>query len=88
VHLGSSAAYPNQAFRFGDAAYAVQFHVEVTDHMLNEWQHVPVYRESARNVLGESGLESLASAFSSASALMTAAATSLFDAWLDRCDLE
>jgi hypothetical protein len=28
---------PNQAFRFGETAYAVQFHVEVTGPMLAEW---------------------------------------------------
>jgi GMP synthase-like glutamine amidotransferase len=87
VHLASSATYPNQAFRFGDAAFAVQFHVEVTDHMLNEWQHVPAYRESARNVIGESGFESLANAFASASASMAASATRLFNRWLDNCGL-
>jgi len=87
VHLGSSAAYPNQAFRFGAAAYAVQFHVEVTDHMLNEWQHVPAYRESANNALGESGFASLARAFGEASAAMAATATELFNGWLDHCGL-
>jgi GMP synthase (glutamine-hydrolysing) len=87
VHLGSSAAYPNQAFRFGDTAYAVQFHLEVTGHMLNEWQHVPAYQESARNALGESGFETLAAAFASASATMATAATKLFNGWLDHCDL-
>jgi GMP synthase (glutamine-hydrolysing) len=87
VHLGSSAAYQNQAFRFGEVAYAVQFHVEVTDHMLNEWQHVPAYRESARQALGESGFESLARAFGSASSSMAISATRLFAAWLDHCGL-
>jgi GMP synthase (glutamine-hydrolysing) len=83
VRLGSSAAYRNQAFRFGGVAYAVQFHVEVTDHMLNQWQHVPAYRESARNALGESGFESLARAFGSAAPSMAASATILFNRWLD-----
>jgi GMP synthase-like glutamine amidotransferase len=87
VHLASSDAYRNQAFRFGEVAYAVQFHVEVTDHMLNEWQHVPAYRESARNALGESGFESLAAAFASSRSSMAASATKLFSHWLDRCGL-
>jgi GMP synthase (glutamine-hydrolysing) len=87
VLLGSSAAYPNQAFRVGDAAYAIQFHVEVTDRMLSEWQHVPAYRESARNALGESGFEILAAAFASASATMATTATRLFEGWLDHCYL-
>jgi GMP synthase (glutamine-hydrolysing) len=87
VHLGSSAAYRNQAFRFGAVAYAVQFHVEVTDQMLHEWAHVPAYRESARHALGESGFESLASAFGSASSLMAASAITLFNGWLNHCRL-
>lgn len=87
VHLGSSAAYRNQAFRFGGVAYAVQFHVEVTDHMLNEWQHAPAYRESARSARGESGFESLARAFRSASSSMAASAITLFNGWLDHCRL-
>ena len=87
VHLGSSAAYPNQAFRFGDAAYAVQFHVEVTEAMLLEWAQVPAYRESARAALGEGGFESLARAFATARGTMTGAATVLFGRWLDRVGL-
>jgi GMP synthase-like glutamine amidotransferase len=55
VHLAGSSAYPHQAFRFGAAAYAVQFHVEVTGRMLAEWRHVPAYEKSARAVLGPSG---------------------------------
>jgi GMP synthase (glutamine-hydrolysing) len=87
VHLGSSAAYRNQAFRFGQVAYAIQFHVEVTDHMLNEWQHVPAYRDSATNALGESGFESLARAFGSARSSMAASAITLFNCWLNHCRL-
>ena len=55
VRLAGSAAYPNQAFRFGETAYAVQFHVEVTGEMLAEWRHVPAYQKSAEAVLGTSG---------------------------------
>ena len=37
IHLAGSAAYPNQAFRFGERAYAFQFHIEVTAAMRPEW---------------------------------------------------
>ncbi len=37
VLLGSSSAYPNEAFAIGDFALAVQFHPEVTDPMHEEW---------------------------------------------------
>lgn len=37
VRLVKSAIYPNQAFRYGDNAYALQFHIEVTRDMVFEW---------------------------------------------------
>jgi GMP synthase (glutamine-hydrolysing) len=84
VHLGRSAAYPNQAFRFGGAAYGVQFHVEVTDSMLAEWRLVPAYQRSAEAVLGAGGFQHLAAAFAAARDSMARSASDLFNAWLDR----
>jgi len=37
VHLASSDRVPNQAFRFGDKIYGLQFHVEVNKPMLEDW---------------------------------------------------
>lgn len=35
--LASGEVYPNQAFRYGDRAYALQFHTELTLAMMNKW---------------------------------------------------
>jgi GMP synthase (glutamine-hydrolysing) len=35
--LAKSALYPHQAFRYGSAAYALQFHIEVRREMVYEW---------------------------------------------------
>jgi GMP synthase-like glutamine amidotransferase len=35
--LATSTAVPNQAFRYGDNAYGLQFHLEVTTEMIQEW---------------------------------------------------
>jgi GMP synthase-like glutamine amidotransferase len=83
VHLARSAAYPGQAFRFGAAAYGVQFHVEVTDAMLAEWGQVPAYQRSAEAVLGEDGFQQLAAAFAADRDPMARSASALFNAWLD-----
>lgn len=40
--LASTAATPNQAFRFGERAYGFQFHPEMTEAMLDEWLAQPV----------------------------------------------
>lgn len=37
VLLASSHSYPNQAFRLGSSAYGLQFHLEVTMEMVQEW---------------------------------------------------
>ena len=84
VHLARSDAYSHQAFRFGEAAYAVQFHVEVTGTMLAEWRHVPAYQRSAEAALGSSGFEILAAGFAAAQASMARSASLMVTGWLDR----
>jgi GMP synthase-like glutamine amidotransferase len=84
VRLGQSPAYPHQAMRFGDVAYAVQFHVEVTDPMFAEWRHVPAYAASAEAALGTSGFDSLARAFAESREAMAVTADRLFHGWLRR----
>jgi GMP synthase-like glutamine amidotransferase len=37
VRLASSALYPNQAFRYSDRVYALQFHIEVTPGIVGGW---------------------------------------------------
>jgi len=37
VRLAGSDIYENQAFRFRDNVYALQFHIEVTPEMIREW---------------------------------------------------
>jgi GMP synthase-like glutamine amidotransferase len=84
VHLARSAAYPNQAFRFGGGAYAVQFHVEVTDQMFAEWGQVPAYQKSADTVLGADGFGVLAAQFTAGRASMARSAALMFTGWLDQ----
>jgi GMP synthase (glutamine-hydrolysing) len=84
VCLGRSLAYPHQAMRFGDAAYAVQFHVEVTDQMFAEWGRVPAYAASAQTALGASGFERLAREFAARRDEMAGSAERMFHTWLHR----
>jgi GMP synthase (glutamine-hydrolysing) len=37
VLLVSSEDYPHQAFRYRDSIYAIQFHLEITEHMIQTW---------------------------------------------------
>jgi GMP synthase (glutamine-hydrolysing) len=88
VLLASSTAYPHQAFRVGRAAYAVQFHVEVTEAMGEEWAAVPAYAEYADRVLGPGGSERLLAEFRVSSPRMQGHARSLFERWCDLAESE
>lgn len=42
VHLAASRPFPHQAFRWGDRAYGLQFHIEVDRTLAVAWQeHLP-----------------------------------------------
>ena len=39
VHLAGSDSFPNQAFRYGERVYGLQFHPEVTIEGFRRWQN-------------------------------------------------
>jgi GMP synthase (glutamine-hydrolysing) len=42
VHLAASPGCANQAFRYGENVYALQFHLEVDEPLIARWVHTPV----------------------------------------------
>lgn len=57
AHLASSGLFPHQAFRFGQKVYGLQFHVEVTQNMIQDW--VQTYTEEkidSEKIFKETGL--------------------------------
>jgi GMP synthase (glutamine-hydrolysing) len=83
VLLASSPAYANQAYRVGPLAYAVQFHVEVTQAMGEEWAEVPAYAEYADRVLGPGGSDRLLAEFRAGAPRMQQHARALLERWCD-----
>jgi GMP synthase-like glutamine amidotransferase len=59
VLLAGSDAYPNQAFRYGPCAYGVQFHIEVSAAMAEEWSRVPAYARSLEQTVGVHALDEM-----------------------------
>jgi GMP synthase (glutamine-hydrolysing) len=49
VHLASTPTCANQAFRFGDRAYGLQFHLEADQQLIQRWLHIPEYRAEAED---------------------------------------
>ena len=83
VRLLTNAAYENQAFRWGDVAYGVQFHLEVDEALGTEWATVPAYERSAEIALGPGGLDRILADFRAHAGEMQANARILIGRWLD-----
>ena len=52
THLASSERCPNQAFRVGDAAWGLQFHLEVDPPMIERWLTTPVHARAVSGLHG------------------------------------
>ena len=55
IHLAASPVCPHQAFRHGQA-YGLQFHLEVTNEMVEEWGRVPEYLASLERLRGRGAM--------------------------------
>jgi GMP synthase (glutamine-hydrolysing) len=80
VPLAGSLACRYEAFRFGVAAYALQFHPEVRAEDLTHWRNVPGYRR----LLDESGREwqDVVGDLERASAVLDELAAQIVERWL------
>jgi GMP synthase-like glutamine amidotransferase len=83
VLLASSPQAPNQAFRWGERAYGVQFHLEVTAEMAREWAQVPAYERSLADTLGEAEGAAFLAEIERRATELHPAARRLFENWLD-----
>ncbi len=81
--LASSPAAPHQAFQAGEAAFGIQFHLEVTPEMAREWAKVPAYRESLAGTLGEERGAAFLAEVSRRAPELRPGARRLFENWLD-----
>ena len=57
VVLARSPACPVQAFRVGDSAFGIQYHVELTDATVHQWGVIPEYAAALAQTLGADGLD-------------------------------
>jgi GMP synthase-like glutamine amidotransferase len=83
VLLASSSMFPNQAFRWGDRAYAVQFHLEVSAGMAREWGEVPEYRDALEKTLGPGALDRMVAELEREESAMAGMGRRLFERWLE-----
>jgi GMP synthase (glutamine-hydrolysing) len=59
VLLATSENTQNQAFRYGQHAYGLQYHIEIDDDMLNTWLYEPAMQKSMLETLGLAAYQEL-----------------------------
>jgi GMP synthase (glutamine-hydrolysing) len=57
VHLASTSSCEHQAFRFGERAYGLQFHLEADEALIQRWLAVPAYRGELEAEAGADGVK-------------------------------
>jgi len=83
VRLASSPLYENQAFRFGEKTYGLQFHIEVTAAMVRQW--VEDVKENRAELAGLDHVDAAAILAETPTALpgMIGLGQSTFAPWID-----
>lgn len=59
IRLATNDATENQAFRYGQRAYGLQYHIELDEHVLDTWLHHPSTKGQMLSELGEDGYTAL-----------------------------
>jgi GMP synthase-like glutamine amidotransferase len=87
VALVESDELPNQAVRIGERAYGLQFHVEVSPALLDEWLAVPSCRSEVRAARGPRAEAELTAELGTVHTRMGRLARRVFTGWVDlvRC---
>jgi len=59
VHLARTESCENQAFRYGLNAYAMQFHLELDERLINRWLNHPDYQRDLQRQGRDDDVESI-----------------------------
>lgn len=82
VVLAHSPACSVQAFRYGDKAYGIQFHVEITFDTVSDWAAIPAYAASLERQLGHNAASRLNADVLARIDAFNADARKLYDAFM------
>lgn len=83
VQLARSSLYEQQAFVLG-RAYALQFHLEVTGDLAEEWMQIPAYVTELEQLAGPGSAKRLLEQVRAAEPTSVPLARMLFSRWLER----
>ena len=77
--LARSPACPVQALGYGDHAFSVQYHIEITPETVGQWAKVPAYKSALEENLGAGALPRLDAEATAAMAEFNASARIVYD---------
>jgi GMP synthase (glutamine-hydrolysing) len=83
VHLATSGACAHQAFRYGEHAYGLQFHLEVDEPMIHRWLHASVNQRELETLRGRIDPEGIIRETPRHMARSTELAGQVFGAFID-----
>lgn len=84
VALAGSRHCAIQAFRVGERAYGMQFHVEITEGTVGDWMQIPEYASSLHKALGAGGGVRLDAEVRRCLPRFERAARAVYDSWIGR----
>jgi len=87
VLLAGSPSYPNQAFRWKEKAYGVQFHLEISAEMAEQWSQVPDYAAALERSLGAGAASKVVRDVLRVKKTLHSHARRMFENWLKACEI-
>jgi len=86
-HLAESALCANQAFRYGELALGLQFHLEVDRALIERWLTVPVNRRLLERLQGQVDPETIRGETPALIAALEARSRRVFGRWIEQFGL-
>ncbi|MDH3274362.1 MAG: type 1 glutamine amidotransferase [Gammaproteobacteria bacterium] len=87
VHLASSPASNIQAFRHGEHAYGLQFHLEVDSSLIERWLSVPENRATLQDEAGRTDPDEIRAKTPRSIDALQSLSRATFLRWIDRFEL-
>lgn len=87
VHLATSPASDIQAFRHGEHAYGLQFHLEVDSSLIERWLSVPENRATLQDEAGRTDPDEIRTQTLESIEALQSLSRATFSRWIDRFEL-